>query len=80
MAARPFHCWSKGHGAVDLLTAIQNSCNIYFYHAGDRIGIERLDKWGTLFGLGRKRGVTCPARRPAFWDRRRGKARGLGPW
>jgi penicillin-binding protein 2 len=77
----PFHCWSKGHGAVDMLSAIQNSCNIYFYHAGDRIGIERLDKWGTLFGLGRKTGVDLPGETSGVlgspaWK----KARGLGPW
>ena len=77
----PFHCWSKGHGAVDMLTAIQNSCNIYFYHAGDRIGIERLDKWGALFGLGRKTGVDLPGETSGVlgspaWK----KARGMGPW
>lgn len=77
----PFHCWSKGHGAVDLLTAIQNSCNIYFYHAGDRVGIERLDKWGRLFGLGAKTGVDLPGETSGVlgspeWKR----ARGMGPW
>ncbi len=77
----PFHCWSKGHGTIDLITAIQNSCNIYFYHAGDRIGIERLDKWGRLFGLGRKTGVDLPGETSGVLGSPEWKAkRGLGPW
>ncbi len=76
-----FHCHSKGHGAVDMLSAIQNSCNIYFYHAGDRIGIQRLDRWGALFGLGQKTGVDLPGETTGLlgspeWK----KARGMGPW
>ena len=77
----PFHCWSKGHGSIDLLTAIQNSCNIYFYHAADRVGIENIDKWGALFGLGQKTGVDLPGETSGVlgspaWK----KARGMGPW
>lgn len=77
-----FHCWSKGgHGNVDLLTAIQNSCNVFFYHAGDRVGIERLDKWGKAFGLGSLTGVDLPGEMSGIlgspeWK----KKRGLGPW
>jgi penicillin-binding protein 2 len=76
-----FHCHSKGHGAVDMLSAIQNSCNIYFYHAGDRIGIQRLDRWGALFGLGQKTGVDLPGETSGLlgspeWK----KAHGMGPW
>ncbi len=77
-----FHCWAKGgHGGVDLLTAIQNSCNVYFYHAGDRVGIERLARWGKLFGLGQKTGVDLPGEQSGIlpsgeWK----KKRGLGPW
>jgi penicillin-binding protein 2 len=77
----PFHCWSKGHGTIDLLTAIQNSCNIYFYHAGDRIGIGRLDKWGRLFGLGQKTGVDLPGEMSGVLGSPEWKAeRGMGPW
>jgi penicillin-binding protein 2 len=78
----PFHCWAKGgHGNVDLLTAIQNSCNIFFYRAGERIGIDRLARWAKLFGLGQPTGVDLPGERsgtlpsPA-WK----KSKKLGPW
>ncbi|HNQ77961.1 MAG TPA: penicillin-binding protein 2 [Acidobacteriota bacterium] len=78
----PFHCWAKGgHGGVDLLTAIQNSCNIFFYKAGDRIGIEKISKWGSLFAFGGKTGIDLPNERTGTlpseeWK----KKRQLGPW
>lgn len=77
-----FHCHSRGgHGGVDLMTAVQNSCNVYFYHAGERVGIDRLNKWGGHFGLGKKTGVDLPNEisgvlPSAAWK----KARGMGPW
>lgn len=77
-----FHCWARGgHGSVDLLTAIQNSCNVFFYKAGERIGIERLARWAKLFGLGQPTGVDLPGERSGTlpspqWK----KSRGLGPW
>jgi len=77
----PFHCHSKGHGAVNVLTAIQNSCNIFFYHAGDAIGIERLAKWGERFGLGRPTGIDLPAEGSGVLPSPAWKAsRNLGPW
>jgi len=77
-----FHCWAKGgHGRVDLLTAIQNSCNVFFYHAGDRVGIERLAKWGALFGLGNRTGVDLPGEGSGILPSPAWKlSRNMGPW
>jgi penicillin-binding protein 2 len=78
----PFHCWAKGgHGSVDLLTAIQNSCNIFFYKAGDKIGIEKIAKWGKLFGFGTLTGIDLPSEKSGVlpsseWK----KSRQLGKW
>lgn len=78
----PFHCWAKGgHGAVDLLTAIQNSCNIFFYKAGEKIGIEAIAKWGKLFGFGTYTKIDLPDERTGIlpspeWK----KLRNLGAW
>lgn len=78
----PFHCWSKGgHGGVDVLTAIQNSCNVFFYKAGDAIGIDRLAKWGARFGLGRPTGIDLPSEGSGILPSPQWKAsRNLGPW
>ena len=53
-----FRCWSKGgHGRVDLRSALAHSCDVYFYHLGQRLGIERIARYSRMFGLGRKTGV-----------------------
>ncbi|MCX7829914.1 MAG: penicillin-binding protein 2 [Acidobacteria bacterium] len=78
----PFHCWAKGgHGGVDLLTAIQNSCNIFFYKAGEKIGIEAIAKWGKLFGFGTTTSIDLPEEKTGIlpspeWK----KMKNLGPW
>lgn len=78
----PFHCWAKGgHGAVNLLNAIQNSCNIFFYKAGEKIGIDAISKWGKLFGFGTYTKIDLPDEKTGIlpspeWK----KLRNLGPW
>lgn len=55
---RRFRCWKKGgHGTVNLQSAIKYSCDVYFYHLGQRLGIERIAKYGRLFHLGRATGI-----------------------
>ena len=58
-------CWSLlkrgyGHGPVDLKTAIEESCNYYFYKIADDMGIEALKKHASLLGLGQKTGIEIP--------------------
>ncbi len=51
-----FRCWSwrtGGHGTLDLVEAIQHSCNIYFYLLGQKLGIDELSRFSKLVGLGR---------------------------
>ncbi len=53
-----FKDWKKeGHGSVDLLRAVNQSCNIYFYHYGLRIGGSAITRYAAMFGLGRPTGV-----------------------
>ena len=48
-----FHCWKRGgHGSVDLRTAIQQSCDVYFYNAGDAVGIDAIAEMAGRLGLG----------------------------
>jgi penicillin-binding protein 2 len=58
-SAKTFHCTGR-HGTIPLLTAIEKSCNIYFYHTGLAAGGEALARWGRGFGLGRPTGVDLP--------------------
>ena len=50
-----FHCWKKkGHGAVNLRSAIQKSCDVYFYEVARLLGVDRLSETAKKFGLGKK--------------------------
>src|SRR5262245_36150943 len=61
MYGRPFACHKKGgHGTVDLHKAIINSCNVFFYHVGQKLGIDKIAYWAKCRGLGLKTGVDLP--------------------
>ncbi|ANC50370.1 penicillin-binding protein 2 [Aurantiacibacter atlanticus] len=48
-----FHCWRRsGHGVVDMNRAIAESCDIYFYLMGVRIGMQPIADMARRFGLG----------------------------
>ena len=50
-----YHCWKdKGHGFMNLRSAIKQSCDIYFYETARRLGIDRLSVTSKNFGLGSK--------------------------
>lgn len=58
---RVFHCWDReGHGSNDLSEAIGNSCDIYFYQLGLRVGLTRLIERATDIGFSRRCGVDLP--------------------
>jgi penicillin-binding protein 2 len=57
----PFACWkAEGHGPVNLYSAIQHSCNIYFYQMGKRLGIEQIAHYARTFGLGSPTHIDLP--------------------
>ena len=48
-----FHCWSKnGHGSLNLMQAIEQSCDVYFYELGLKVGIDRIAIMMRKLGLG----------------------------
>jgi penicillin-binding protein 2 len=52
------HCWfAPGHGAMNLADAIKNSCNIYFYALGRRMGIDQIALAASRLGLGKRTGI-----------------------
>jgi penicillin-binding protein 2 len=54
---RPFRCWNtRGHGAVDALSAIKESCDIYFYQKGMATGVDAIDRTALELGLGQATG------------------------
>ncbi len=64
-----FRCWiykryGRGHGPLDLVEAIQHSCNIYFYEVGNRVGAPRLCRWFSMLGFDRPPGTGLPGEKP----------------
>jgi len=53
-------CHSR-HGPVGFIDAIAASCDVFFYHAGFRIGPTPLATWAERFGLGQKTGIDLPS-------------------
>lgn len=54
-------CWyGRGHGSLNLVGAIKNSCNVYFYQVGIRIGIKRFMEAGTRLGFDQPTGIDLP--------------------
>jgi penicillin-binding protein 2 len=61
---RIFRDWrAGGHGQVDLTKALAESCDVYFYKAGNQLGIDTIATYARLFGLGEKTGITLPSER-----------------
>jgi penicillin-binding protein 2 len=66
---RQFKCWVYGkssHGVVGLHKAILQSCDIFFYNVGMRLGIDRLSYYGSKLGLGHKTGIDLPSEEPGL--------------
>jgi len=54
-------CWNRGgHHYVSLRKAIRESCDIYFYHLANELGIEKLTHFSTLFQVGNLTGIDLP--------------------
>ncbi len=80
---RTFKCWKpEGHGQLNLIEAIAQSCDVYFYQVGLRTGIERISNCAMNCGWGKKLGVDLPDENSGlvptlqYYDRKYG----LGKW
>ncbi|HKW56103.1 MAG TPA: penicillin-binding protein 2 [Candidatus Acidoferrum sp.] len=70
---RQYHCWvywkksgAKSHGVVGLHEAILQSCDVFFYNVGMRLGIDRLSYYAMKFGLGHRTGIDLPSEEPGL--------------
>ena len=64
---RDYHCWKKeGHGRMDLKRAIVESCDVYFYQVGLRLGVDRIAKYASAVGLGKSTGYPLGQEKPGL--------------
>jgi len=79
---RDFRCWKEGgHGSLSLHRAIVESCDIYFYQLGLKVGPDLIARYAAEFGLGKATGISLPHERPGIvpsssWKKKRYGA----PW
>jgi len=64
---RSYRDWKKGgHGSVDLHKAFVESCDVYFYTMGQRIGIDTIARYASLLGLGSRTGLQLGSEKPGL--------------
>ncbi len=82
LGRRTFRDWKKyGHGVVDLRKAIAQSCDVYFYRLGHRMGVDTIAFYARQFGLGERTGIDLPAERTGLIPSSEWKRRTRGePW
>ncbi len=74
---RTYRCWKRGgHGWVDIHNAIKQSCDVFFYTNGVKLGIDRLAHYARAFGLGHRTGIGLANEAPGLipsteWKKRR---------
>ena len=72
-----FRCWKKGgHGSVSFHQALVESCDVYFYTMGDRIGWDRVAEYARKLGFGSLTGILLPDEKPGLiptteWKKKR---------
>ncbi len=70
---RRFSCW-KSHGEMDIVPAIAQSCNVFFYNVGLRLGPQLINEYGLKFGLNQATGIDLGSESEghlpySFWQR-----------
>jgi penicillin-binding protein 2 len=61
LLGRYARCWrAGGHGRQNLIEGIKNSCNVYFYQVGARMGLDRFLETGTRLGFSRRTNIDIP--------------------
>jgi penicillin-binding protein 2 len=79
---RVFNCWRKhGHGCLGFHDAMLQSCDVYFYEAGHRVGVDAIAEYSRKFGLGARTGIGIGYEEPGLIPDSAWKKRRFGePW
>ena len=73
---RRFYCWNiYGHGTVDLVKALRDSCDVYYYTYGYEMGPSTIVRYARKFGYGQRIPLELPITKGFIptpeWKRRR---------
>lgn len=77
-----FHCWKKGgHGTMNLVSALEESCDVFFYETARRTGVDKVADVARRLGLGEPTGIDLTGERRGLIPTRAWKQATLGqPW
>lgn len=74
-----YRCWKRGgHGEVNLDQAVLGSCDVYFYHLGVELGVDKIAQYAKKFGLGAPTGIELQGEMPGLVPTKEWKERARG--
>jgi penicillin-binding protein 2 len=74
---RTYHCHKKhGHGSVNVIQALEQSCDVFFYRVGQKLGVDTIAKYANMLGMGKKTGINLAYEEPGLvpteaWKKKR---------
>ena len=79
------HCWiydmyGSTHGSINVVGAIKNSCNYFYFEVGRQLGIQKLNAYSTAFGLGKPTGIELPETTGILAGPEYAETSGIGTW
>jgi len=79
---RKYRCWrDHGHGSMEVERALMQSCDVFFYQTGLRLGVDRIAQYANYFGLGEKTGLGLHGEHPGLIPTSWWKRQAVGvPW
>jgi len=79
---RVYRCWKRsGHGEINVFQSIEQSCDVFFYHIGEKVGVDTLAKYARGCGLARKTGIILGNERNGLIPTSKWKLKRFGePW
>ncbi len=82
LGTHTFHCWKKvGHGYLNVVEALQHSCDIFFYETAQKLGIEKIADMARRLGLGSPVNVGLDNEKPGLIPDKEWKLKRFGePW
>jgi penicillin-binding protein 2 len=79
LGRRLYRCWRRGgHGDVDLHTALAQSCDVYFYTVGHKLGIDTLARYAKMLGMGSLTQINLLGEKPGLVPTKEWKLRARG--
>jgi penicillin-binding protein 2 len=79
---RTYRCWKRGgHGSLDVIGALAESCDVFFFQVGERLGVDRLAQYAKSCGLGMHTGIHLDEEAAGLIPTSAWKLRKIGvPW